>query len=117
MWLINQSLTISEPSFCRARGRVSGQCVPMYESARLKVDHVMGPQGPLTVADLPTPDTRRWTIRRKAEVVAAVCGGLMSLEEACRRYALNQQEFLSWQYCIDYYGLKKRASGDPDRGV
>src|SRR5215208_5140389 len=78
----------------------------MYESARLKVDHVMGPQGPLTVADLPTPDTKRWTIRRKAEVVAAVRGGLMSLEEACRRYALNQQEFQSWQCCIDYYGLK-----------
>src|SRR5262245_39730586 len=78
----------------------------MYESARLKVDRVMGPRGPLTAADLPTPDTKRWTVRRKAEVVAAVRGGLMSLEEACSRYALNQQELLSWQCCIDYYGLK-----------
>jgi two-component system, cell cycle response regulator CtrA len=39
-------------------------------------------------------------------VVAAVRGGLLALEEACRRYALNRQEFLSWQCCIDYYGLK-----------
>jgi two-component system, cell cycle response regulator CtrA len=78
----------------------------MYESARLKVDHVMGPRGPLTAADLPPPDTKRWTVRRKAEVVAAVRGGLISLEEACRRYALNKQEFLTWQCCIDYYGLK-----------
>ena len=80
----------------------------MYESARLKVDHVMGPQGPLTAADLPTLNTKRWTIRRKAEVVAAVRGGLLSLslEDACRRHALDRQEFLSWQCCIDYYGLK-----------
>ena len=78
----------------------------MYESARFKVDHVMGPRGPLTAADLPTPDTKRWTIRRKAEIVAAVRGGLLSLDEACRRYALNKQEFLSWQCCIDSYGLK-----------
>jgi two-component system cell cycle response regulator CtrA len=77
----------------------------MYESMRLKVDHVMGPAGPLTAADLPAPDTKRWTIRRKAEVVAAVRGGLLSLDEACRRYALDKQEFLSWQCCIDYYGL------------
>ena len=32
-------------------------------------------------------------IRRKAEVVAAVRGGLLSLEEACSRYALNSDEF------------------------
>ena len=29
-----------------------------------------------------------------------------SFEDACRRYALDQQEFLSWQCCIDCYGLK-----------
>jgi hypothetical protein len=78
----------------------------MYESARLNVDHVMGPYGPLTAADLPTPDIKRWSIRRKAEVVAAVRGGLLSLDEACGRYALNTEEFLSWQFCIDRYGLK-----------
>lgn len=59
----------------------------------------------LSFADLPLPDTKRWVIRRKAEVVAAVRGGLLSLEEACDRYALNAEEFLSWQNCIDRFGL------------
>jgi len=70
------------------------------------IKHVIGPDGRrLTLADLPSSDTKRWVIRRKAEVVAAVRGGLLSLEEACSRYALNYDEFLSWQYCIDRYGL------------
>ena len=56
-------------------------------------------------ADLPPKDTKRWVIRRKAEVVAAVRGGLLSLEEACERYTLTVDEFLSWQRSIDRYGL------------
>src|SRR5205085_7046430 len=68
--------------------------------------YVIGPDGsPLTIADLPAPGTRRWVIRRKAEVVAAVRGGLLSLEEACSRYTLTVEEFLSWQYSIDRHGL------------
>ncbi len=67
---------------------------------------MIGPNGNLlTIADLPTPGTTRWVIRRKAEVVAAVRGGLVSLEEACSRYALTVDEFLSWQYSIDQHGL------------
>jgi hypothetical protein len=38
-------------------------------------------------------------------VVAAVRGGLLSLEEACQRYKLTTEEFLSWQASIDEYGL------------
>jgi hypothetical protein len=44
-------------------------------------------------------------IRRKAEVVAAVRGGLLSLEEACSRYMLTVEEFLAWQRSIDRHGL------------
>ena len=74
--------------------------------AQPTVEHVMGPDGRrLTLADLPLPGTQRWVIRRKAAVVAAVRGGLLSLEEACSRYALNPDEFLSWQHCIDRFGL------------
>ena len=58
-----------------------------------------------SVKDLPSPNTKRWVIRRKAEVVAAVRGGLLSLEEACARYTLTVEEFLSWQYSIDQHGL------------
>ena len=67
---------------------------------------VIGPYGePITMADLPPPSTKRWVIRRKAVVVAAVRGGLLSLEEACQRYKLTTEEFLSWQASIDEYGL------------
>ena len=69
------------------------------------IKYVIGPDGsPLTVADLPAPGTR-WVVRRKAEVVAAVRGGLLSLEEACSRYDLTVEEFLTWQRSIKDYGL------------
>ena len=78
----------------------------MTERMRSRVKYVIGPDGsPLTVADLPLPTTKRWVIRRKAEVVAAVRGGLLSLEEACTRYTLTVEEFLSWQQSIDKHGL------------
>ena len=71
-----------------------------------KEPYVIGPDGmPLTLADLPPPDTKRWVIRRKAEVVAAVRGGLLTLEEACARYTLTLEEFLAWQKAIDQYGM------------
>ena len=75
-------------------------------SAQPTGKHVIGPDGRrLTVADLPSADTRRWVVRRKAEVVAAVRGGLLSLDEACSRYALSSDEILSWQDGIDRFGL------------
>lgn len=60
----------------------------------------------MTIDDLPPPDTKRWVIRRKAEVVAGVRSGLISLEEACRRYSLSVEEFLSWQRLIDNHGMR-----------
>ncbi|MGH6953698.1 MAG: DUF1153 domain-containing protein [Alphaproteobacteria bacterium] len=78
----------------------------MKPSAAIAVAAVIGPTGvPLTVDDLPPPNTKRWVIRRKAEVVAAVRGGLISLEDACRRYTLSVDEFLAWQNLIDRYGM------------
>jgi len=71
-----------------------------------KEPYVIGPDGtPLTLKDLPPPSTKRWVIRRKAEVVAAVRGGILTLEEACDRYTLTVEEFLSWQKAIDQFGL------------
>jgi hypothetical protein len=55
--------------------------------------------------ELPPPDTKRWVIRRKATVVAAVRSGLLTLEQACERYKLSLEEFLSWQRLIDSHGL------------
>ena len=42
---------------------------------------------------------------RKGVVVAAIRDGLLSLEEACERYKLTLEEFLSWQRSIDRHGL------------
>jgi hypothetical protein len=60
---------------------------------------------PSSIDDLPPPETKRWVIRRKAEVVAAVRSGVISLDEACRRYTLSIEEFLTWQRLIDSHGL------------
>src|SRR5436309_2623431 len=79
----------------------------MTEPHRPRVKYVIGPDGsPLTIADLPAPGTKRWGIRRKAEVVAAVRGGLLTLEEACERYSLSSEEFTSWQRLIDRHGVR-----------
>lgn len=59
-----------------------------------------------SIDDLPSPNTKRWVIRRKAEVVAGVRSGLISLEEACERYTLSIEEFLSWQRLIDSHGVR-----------
>jgi hypothetical protein len=68
---------------------------------------VIGPRGnPLSIADLPQSGTHRWVIRRKAEIVAAVRGGLLSLEDACGRYTLTVEDFLAWQHSVDSYGLR-----------
>jgi hypothetical protein len=78
----------------------------MIEPHRPRVRYVIGPDGSqLTIADLPAAGTRRWVIRRKAEVVAAVRGGLLTLAEACTRYALTVDELLAWQSSIDRHGL------------
>jgi hypothetical protein len=91
------------PLFDYSRGEVRKSVVSIMTDQQR---YVVGPDGsPLTIADLPTKDTKRWVIRRKAEVVAAVRGGLLSLEGACERYKLTVDEFLSWQRSIDRHGL------------
>jgi hypothetical protein len=67
---------------------------------------VIGPNGAeLTLETLPPPDTARWVIRRKAEVVAAIRGGLLTVEEACARYGLSEEEIESWQRMVESHGL------------
>ena len=57
------------------------------------------------MAELPPPNTKRWVIRRKAAVVAAVRVGEITVEEACRRYQLSEEEFFGWQRAFETYGL------------
>ena len=78
----------------------------MVDQQPVRINYVIGPDGsPLTIADLPPQNTKRWVIRRKAEVVAAVRGGLITLEDACDRYKLSIEEFLTWQRAIDRHGF------------
>jgi len=78
-----------------------------HAALRRKSPDTVGPTGqPITAQDLPPANTGRWVVRRKAEVVAAVRAGLISLEEACRRYALSVEEFLSWEKLLDQHGLR-----------
>lgn len=68
---------------------------------------VVGPDGRnITLADLPSPGIKRWVTRRKAEVVAAVHGGLLSVDDACNRYELTKEEFSGWERLYDRHGVK-----------
>ncbi|MEL7049895.1 MAG: DUF1153 domain-containing protein [Pseudomonadota bacterium] len=68
---------------------------------------VIGPDGEkMTVADLPAPNTRRWVPRRKARVVAAVEGGLISEEEAFERYDITAEEYDCWKAAMSKFGMR-----------
>lgn len=54
---------------------------------------------------LPSTKTRRWVMRRKAQVVTAVRMGVLSLPEACERYHLSEEEFKSWAKLFDNHGM------------
>jgi len=92
----------SNPVSAAARTNTAPAARPVEETdADWLVD--IGPV--LSLDSLPGPDTKRWVIRRKAIVVAAVRAGVISLEEACRRYTLSIEEFLAWQRLVDSHGL------------
>lgn len=78
----------------------------MIENQKIRPAQVIGPLGePLTLDSLPPPETERWVVRRKAEVVAAVNGGLLTVDEVCERYRLTLEEFAGWQRAVDRSGM------------
>ena len=81
--------------------------MPMLDSQSTKEKPVIGPDGQkMTLDTLPPPNTQRWVIRRKAEVVAAVEGDLLSVEDACKRYGISFEEFEGWQRAIERHGIQ-----------
>ncbi len=60
----------------------------------------------LSLSDLPSPNIKRWHIQRKAMVVAAVRTGLIDVAEACARYGITIEEFLSWERLLDEHGMR-----------
>ena len=60
----------------------------------------------LTINTPPPTNIKRWTFRRKAQVVLAVCCGLITREHACERYCISREEFLSWERSIKKHGAR-----------
>ena len=71
---------------------------------------VIGADGrPLALADLPARDVR-WNKQRKAQVVAAVRGNLISFDEAVRRYGLSPGEFIAWESEVLVFLAERRRA-------
>ncbi|AEM40876.1 hypothetical protein KVU_1037 [Ketogulonicigenium vulgare WSH-001] len=58
----------------------------------------------MTRADLPPANTRRWVASRKAAVIHAIRGGLISREQAMERYALSSDELCEWEKAVENFG-------------
>jgi len=59
---------------------------------------------PIGMAALPPPNLKRWLPQHKADVVAAVRNGVIRVEQACERYDLSFEEFLSWEDALEHRG-------------
>jgi hypothetical protein len=78
----------------------------MFQDRNIRAVSVIGPMGELlTLGTLPPARTTRWVARRKAEVVAAVDGGLLTIDEALTRYELSIEEFVSWRRAMEREGI------------
>ena len=60
---------------------------------------------PLISKDLPTSHHVRWVVGRKAELIAAIRGGLITMEDACERYRLSAEELATWSNSLERHGL------------
>jgi transposase-like protein len=53
---------------------------------------------------LPLP-SQRWTPRRKATVIIALCDGAVTIDEVCRRYDILREELDRWISAFERYGV------------
>lgn len=60
---------------------------------------------PINIGELPPPGITRWVIHRKAQVVAAVQAGTLSLDEVRERYSVSVEEFEGWQKTLQRHGV------------
>ena len=70
-----------------------------------KVEITLPDGGKLNLSDLPDPSTTRWVARHKKNVANAVLFGLIDFEHACARYALSEEELLSWLKSMKFHGV------------
>lgn len=81
------------------------QTKPSFKTSGDRVEIVRMTDRQRELDRLPSPKTRRWVMSRKALVVGAVRNGVLSLADACERYRLSEEEFLSWAKLFDKHGL------------
>ena len=81
------------------------QTKPSFATAGDQVRIVRSTDRQREIDKLPSPKTRRWVMRRKAQVVTAVRNGLLTRPEACDRYQLSGEEFKSWASLLDHHGV------------
>ena len=78
----------------------------MIEYHNSRPARIIGPlREIITRENLPPGPTTRWVASRKAQVVAAVESGLMTIDEVMLRYRLSLEEFYSWQRAMDRAGV------------
>jgi uncharacterized protein DUF1153 len=71
-------------------------------SIRVRASHFIGADGRhMTPVELPPRALKRWLPHHKTLVVAAVRHGLITFDEACERYSVSLEEYLSWQRSFD----------------
>jgi uncharacterized protein DUF1153 len=92
MSMIRPELSAGSDESCGAEKRAN----PNQISSAIQLERSDAPLPPLP---------KRWVPRRKAEIVAAVRDGLMTLGEANERYALSVEEYLTWKRGLDLFGL------------
>lgn len=84
----------------------------MIEYSNSRPARIVGPNTSVLTRDmLPPAGTTRWVAKRKAEVVAAVESGMISLDEVMERYALSLEEFCSWQRAMARAGVEGLKAG------
>ena len=74
---------------------------------------------------LPPPEITRWVPRRKARIVCAIQGGMISRQEACELYGISDDELVSWEQLLEQHGPRalrstqiqnyRRASASDDK--
>lgn len=71
----------------------------------------------IAICALP-PRHTHWTARRKAEIVAIVRAGLLTLEDICARYKISGAEYQAWCAALDKAGLPAlHATKRPKRKI
>lgn len=98
--------------------RMSSELTPEAQGCASDPDHIAqrkaapsmsatqprGRRRQASAEELPKPGVR-WVISRKAQVVAAVEAGRITLEEVCGRYSISEEEFKAWQVSLSRHGV------------